>query len=706
MARTQTVTILFCDLVSSTERRARLGDDAADEFIQRFMAALREAVARHDGTEAKDLGDGLMAAFPASAADAVSCASDMHRAMPALDPNYPPQLRIGISAGEVAEKGNDWSGLAVVEAARLQAAAAPGQTLASAVVRSLVGTRRALRFRDVGSLSLKGLPAELATVEVVEEGTDVVDLSGASAPPVVPAQPAPPAGRRRGPFIAVAVIVVIALIAAGVGFALSRSSSNKSAGAGVVAPTGYTPRFESATCPSAVQTATPDATCGHLVVPQDRAQPQGKSVSLLVIREPAEVTGGAAAAVPTIDIGGHDSVQSSPVRSHSDLIEIGDRGFGEGNSPTLSCPEVGTVFEATLAHRTGTAADDAASTAAIGKCYRRLVASGVNPADYTLAASIRDVLDLVYALKLQRVDLLSGEAETAVAFGVLQAAPAAVRSITLEDPFPPGQGFLTDPTGDLAAAFTAYVGLCTANATCAKAYPNLEAAYESAHNQLAAHPPTVTAQCLCSASLPAIPVMVDGYRLSDALIDAFENSLNLPLIPAALTPDPEPTVIAPYVRDYLQSGSIPSEIGGNLSFFCSYYVHIEDTAASALSQRTYPQFVGTYAKIPWSQWCAQWKMPDVSAQLSQPVNSSVPVLLIRGDIAPIGNSQWITQLTHGLSNATVAEFPSLGGNLLSTGPGCLNTMRQQFLTNPNVKLDVDACTRQSPPIQFQAPPDG
>ena len=145
MARTQTVTILFCDLVGSTERRARLGDDAADEFKDRFFAALRSAVARDDGTEVKSLGDGLMAAFPASAADAVTCATEMHRAVADLDADDPPRLRIGISSGEVAQDGTDWSGLPVVEAARLEAAAAPGQTLASAVVRSLVGTRRALR---------------------------------------------------------------------------------------------------------------------------------------------------------------------------------------------------------------------------------------------------------------------------------------------------------------------------------------------------------------------------------------------------------------------------------------------------------------------------------------------------------------------------------------------------------------------------------
>jgi len=579
MVRTQTVTILFCDLVSSTERRARLGDDAADEFIQRFMAALREAVARHDGTEVKDLGDGLMAAFPASAADAVSCASDMHRAMPALDPNYPPQLRVGISAGEVAQKGNDWSGLAVVEAARLQAAAAPGQTLASAVVRALVGTRRALRFRDVGALALKGLPGQLETVEVVEEGAEVDDLSGASSPSS-PSPTSAPGRRGRGPLVALVVAVVVALVVAGIGFALTRSDSHTSAAKGVVAPTGYTPRFNLGPCPDAIHSLTPDATCGHLVVPQDRAQPQGKTASLLVVRVPAEAPN-TAAAPPTIDIGGHDSLASSPVRSHSDLIQITDRGFGD-TTPSLSCPEVAGLFQAGLARPTANASDNAAATAAIGNCYRRLVASGVQPGDFTLAASVHDVLDLMFALKVTKADLLAGEAESSVAFGVLRAAPSAVRTLTLENPFPPGDGFLTDPTGDLASAFTAYVSLCTANTTCAKSYPNLEAAYEAAHNHYASQPPTVDAKCLCYTSLPAIPVVLDGNRLSDALADAFENAVNLPLIPSALSHVPQDALIAPYVRDYLQFATTASAIGANLSYFCSYYVHVENTGAAAL----------------------------------------------------------------------------------------------------------------------------
>ena len=183
MARTQAVTILFCDLVSSTERRARLGDDAFDAFTHRFMGELRAAIADADGREVSSAGDGLMVVFPESVADALACAAAMHSRVAALDAEDPPRLRIGISCGEVAQEGTEYSGMPIVEAARLEAAATPGRTLASAVVRSLVGTRRAFRFRDVGALSLKGIPEPLATVEVVED--DVVDdaaTDDASAP--------------------------------------------------------------------------------------------------------------------------------------------------------------------------------------------------------------------------------------------------------------------------------------------------------------------------------------------------------------------------------------------------------------------------------------------------------------------------------------------------------------------------------------------
>src|SRR4051812_46982132 len=115
MGATATVTVLFCDVVGSTERLVRIGDVAGDELRRGLFAGLRRSIAVSGGTEVKNLGDGLMVVFPRSAVAALVCAREMHRAAAAVDPEDPVQLRIGISVGEVAEEDGDWFGLPVVE---------------------------------------------------------------------------------------------------------------------------------------------------------------------------------------------------------------------------------------------------------------------------------------------------------------------------------------------------------------------------------------------------------------------------------------------------------------------------------------------------------------------------------------------------------------------------------------------------------------
>ena len=267
--------MLFCDLVASTERRARLGDDRFDAFTDRFLRALRAAVDKAGGREVKSAGDGLMVVFESSVADAVACAIDMHVAMRGVDAEDPPLLRIGISAGEVAHDGDDYAGMPIVEAARLEAAAAPGQTLANAIVRTLVGSRGGYRFRDVGALTLKGIPDPLPVVEVL--GDDVREP--------LPDEP-PPRNVRRWPVVGAVVLLVIVLAGFGLARAQSHSSPHAAASTGVVAPKNYVPQYREASCPANVVQVAPEATCGTLTVPEDRSKPAGKQISLQVVRAP------------------------------------------------------------------------------------------------------------------------------------------------------------------------------------------------------------------------------------------------------------------------------------------------------------------------------------------------------------------------------------------------------------------------------------
>jgi class 3 adenylate cyclase len=167
-----TVTVLFTDLVGSTELLAQLGDDAMQAVRRRHFAVLGDGVAAHRGEVVKSLGDGIMAVF-ASATDAVSCAVALQRAVtppraalarPHADATL--AMRIGLSAGEPILEDGDYHGTPVVEAARLCNASHGGQILVSEIVRLLVGGRGGFAFSSVGPLQLKGLPQPVTTYEV------------------------------------------------------------------------------------------------------------------------------------------------------------------------------------------------------------------------------------------------------------------------------------------------------------------------------------------------------------------------------------------------------------------------------------------------------------------------------------------------------------------------------------------------------------
>jgi class 3 adenylate cyclase/tetratricopeptide (TPR) repeat protein len=167
-----TATVLFTDLVGSTEFRSRLGDEAAEDVRRRHDRILAEAVEAHRGHVVKTLGDGLMATF-AGAGDAVAAAIGIQQSIDrhnrAADSPISLNVRIGVSAGDVTFEDGDCYGRPVVEASRICAAARGGQILTSEVVRWLAGAGGAHRLVPVGPLHLKGLADPVPACEVVWE---------------------------------------------------------------------------------------------------------------------------------------------------------------------------------------------------------------------------------------------------------------------------------------------------------------------------------------------------------------------------------------------------------------------------------------------------------------------------------------------------------------------------------------------------------
>ena len=167
-ARSGTVTLMFTDLVGSTELLQRTGDESAQRIFQAHHKLLQEAVASHGGQEVKWLGDGLMVAFP-SAANAVRCAIAMQQTArrPAVGERL--QIRVGLNVGEALQEEADYFGTAVVIASRLCAQAESGQILCSALVAGLLSGRKAFAFSECGALELKGIAEAVSAYEVLYE---------------------------------------------------------------------------------------------------------------------------------------------------------------------------------------------------------------------------------------------------------------------------------------------------------------------------------------------------------------------------------------------------------------------------------------------------------------------------------------------------------------------------------------------------------
>jgi class 3 adenylate cyclase/tetratricopeptide (TPR) repeat protein len=199
------ITILFTDLVGSTELASDMGDAAADELRREHFASLREAVAATGGTEVKTIGDALMVSYP-GAADALAGAVAMQRAVDRHNRRIDGrrlQMRVGVSVGDATFEDGDWFGTPVVEASRLCAAATADQILVADLVRALAGSRCEYDVRPLGSRELKGLPEPLMVCEV--EWRAPVDATAVPLPVFVDTAPAFPfAGRSEAYDIALA----------------------------------------------------------------------------------------------------------------------------------------------------------------------------------------------------------------------------------------------------------------------------------------------------------------------------------------------------------------------------------------------------------------------------------------------------------------------------------------------------------------------
>ncbi len=684
MPETAVVTLLFGDLVGSTELLQTLGDDANDQVRRALILALTLNVEARSGAVVKSAGDGVMAAFRTSAADAVACAIEMQRSAAAIEHDghvLGLELRIGVSAGEASHEDGDWFGTPVVEAARLESAAQPGQILVSEVVRSLVGTRGGAQFRAAGKRAFKGFPQPVPVVEVVWRDT--------SAPKPIRRK------KRRAPKRRVLIAVVAALTAAaGIGTAIIIATASDSDGSpgrarrALPGAEGYTPIIELRPCP---EDAPSDADCETLVVPQDRAHPDRK-IRIEVTTYPSR---GKDRGVATVTIGGfQDNFSESNIREYGEFVAIDVRG-GNLSDPSLACPEIASVARVIMALPMG-AEQDALVFNATESCADRLVAEGVDLNQFGTADIAADIRDLAIAKGWLQMNLQGDREWGRAAIEVAQRHPDLVRAVVITNPLPFDAQANTHASR-AGAAFKAYVEACRMDEACTLKFPDLQVTFARRYEEFKLNPVTIDVPDPDGGA--DIPVYVDGDRLGTVLASALGDPGARSLIASTINSDGDGvlTTLAAYVVE--EAPLDPATVWGLWnSLYCEDEEPLVSIAGLAAQAAAFPLFSGT---VRVADTCAHWPTNGDSVLWNEVRASAVPVLILAGAMNPFSPAAFAEDAARAFSDPIIAVFPTMTSGVIENGPPCVAELRTAFLRDPRSDLAIEDCIAAAPPVEFQ-----
>ena len=509
--------------------------------------------------------------------------------------------------------------------------------------------------------------------------------------------------------VLLALIAVCTVVAAGVQFA-----SPAHAGA---RPKPPVPRFVPTACPTKpVPTTLPaNARCGFLVVPENRARPDGRTIDLTVgivpaasphpAPDPVVYLAGGPGGFP---LGEAQSLIAAGFNRDRELIIVSQRGTIYGPpSPAPTCPEVDRAFIRTLGLPLDSSPAIRLNVAATRACYHRLVAAGADLGAYNTTENAADVADLRVALGIREWNVFGVSYGTNLALTLMRKYPQGIRSATLDSVEPPEVVSASLFAPNARAAFDNLFSACTAQPQCWRRRPGMAQTFTNLVRRLAAHP--VTAWVRPPAGGAPVKVVLDGGRLVNWLIDESFNTPGYGNVPAMIAElangNPRPIATQVAARA-LGSGIGVLGYGLALGVGCGEWIPYLRGSILSEGQRAFPDYPAsvlapalhvTYL----ADECGVWKVPKAPAEQRAATPSRIPTLLLSGSFDAILPADWARIAARTLPHSTVLEFAGIGHGVTFASP-CARQVLASFLATPRAP-DTSCVARLRPPVFRPAP---
>jgi pimeloyl-ACP methyl ester carboxylesterase len=487
---------------------------------------------------------------------------------------------------------------------------------------------------------------------------------------------------------------------------------------GTPAAASSVPRFEPAACAKidGVEWLA-HASCGYLVVPENRNVPNGRTIELMVSKYPAQLFNKRPDPVLYLEGGPGDIAQleaNEIIKANflrdRDIYVVSQRGTWS-SKPTLACVSMNDFARKLLGLRFYSNETKRAHLAATRACRDELTATGADLAAYNSSESAEDLADLRTVLGISQWNLFANSYGTYMAQTLMRAHPEGVRSVVLDSVVPtvysiPGNWWNAN------YGFKNIFNACAVQTACNKAYPHLEATFTALVNKLEARPLTPT--IVDPSTRKNGTVVIDGGALVDWLRNQTYSLQTLAAAPKMISGvaagnrhaiDAVATDRASRAPVYYP-GAVA--LGDGLAFGVScredypFATPEELAAAGRAAFPNYPQSITHEAVGGWAyvnEDCGEvWKVPAAPIALHRPVASDIPTLVISGTFDTLTSLEWAKAATTRLSHATLISIPSVGHTVSASSP-CARAVVVSFYAAPDRPPDI-SCVAKLKPARF------
>ncbi len=466
--------------------------------------------------------------------------------------------------------------------------------------------------------------------------------------------------------------------------------------------------FETVACPSPNLPGLPTfdfpatMTCGYLTVPENRNQPDGRTIKVFVAKAPAMSATSAADPLVVLDggPGGAGSISyagmlKQGVNADRDVYFVDQRGTWHAD-PLLNCPDFDNFGNDAVSLPFSSPDTTTKDVAVVQQCRDRWAATGVDLSAYNTAENAADIADLRVALGIDAWDVYGVSYGTKLASVLLRDYPEGVRTVVLDSVSPPNFNIVENWWSAPASSFKAIFAACAAQPACAAAYPNLETDFYDTVNRLTETPAIVETTDQAGAPLT---VNIDGFVLAYAIIMTTErhDASGLPKMIAEAAAGNYDAVVAATI-EFMTPEPIVGVGGHGLAFdvFCSESADLTTEEATLTRSRSLlPQFPDQVLKIQPKQGrlfteCPVLDLDPADPSMMDPVVSDVPVLIMEGDFDAATAPEWVDLVTPGLSAGQVVRFPFTGHSVYGKSD-CAPAVMDAFLADPTKPVDA-SCT--------------